>query len=159
MNKQIPLNIWNNIERCWVMRLDIVMEGKTIAGIHHTDFENIVGDIDWLIKKLRVYQSEMKSVYDFTQPTKRSTQFTYIYLLKDYKSNYCKIGRSIQPKFREKTLKAENPDCRILFISPLTNLKIEKKLHSLFKEKRIRGEWFNLNNNDVKMIMSYDYGT
>ena len=42
--KKAPLNIWNDIERCWVMRLDIVIEGQTVSGIHNSEFEDVVNE-------------------------------------------------------------------------------------------------------------------
>ena len=34
-------------------------------------------------------------------------------------------------------------------------VKDEKQLHSIFNEKRVRGEWFDLNGSDLKTIRQY----
>ena len=37
--------------------------------------------------------------------------------------------------------------------------KDETNLHKMFSEKRVRGEWFNLNNKDIDTIKNYFEGT
>ena len=157
-DRQVPLNIWNDIERCWVLRMDIVFEGKTITGIHHSEFENVISDIDWICKKLQQYKSEMQCIYKDQPPQKRSMLKTYIYIILDQKTGYHKIGRSIDPQFREKTLQAEKPSHVMIWISPLTHPSTEKIIHKYFASKRIRGEWFNLNVIDIEYIQNYNYG-
>lgn len=76
-----------------------------------------------------------------------------VYLAKDYKSNLIKIGYSCQPNIREKTLRAENPEVDIISIL-LGGRDLESKLHKQFKEKRIRGEWFALDSDDINLIIS-----
>ena len=51
-------------------------------------------------------------------------------------------------KVREKTLQGEDPDTEIIALwnSPKST---EKELHNIFKEKRIRGEWFDLGISDL----------
>lgn len=71
------------------------------------------------------------------------------YLMFDKTSGYYKIGRAVNPKFREKTLAAEVPCIKIVHV---IDRDIESKLHTLFKNKRHRGEWFKLSKSDVKHI-------
>lgn len=80
--------------------------------------------------------------------------FTNIYVMLDKNTGYYKIGRSITPKRREKTLQSEKPTIEMLFYKESIN-KTEKELHIMYKEKRIRGEWFNLNGNDLNNIKNY----
>lgn len=74
-------------------------------------------------------------------------------------SDLIKIGRSIDPEFREKTLQSEKPNCEIIYISPITNPKNEKLLHTTYKNQRIRGEWFILSNRDINDIKGFNYGS
>lgn len=154
-----PVNIWNDIERCSVLRLDIVFEGKTIVGIHNSDFTDIENDIDWLCNKLNAYKSEMATYYEDIPPVKRSMLKTYIYLIYDRGNGLYKIGRSINPATREKTLQSEKPNLQLIWISSLTDKKNEKILHDLFKSKRVRGEWFRLSKPDIEIIKDYNYGS
>jgi transcriptional regulator with XRE-family HTH domain len=65
-----------------------------------------------------------------------------------------KIGKSFNPKIREATLQAEQP-CIKLFAVGVSD--IETILHEKYKEKRIRGEWFDLNSLDILEIID-NYG-
>lgn len=71
------------------------------------------------------------------------------YLMIDRNTNYYKIGKSETPKFREKTLQSEKPTIELIHV---INKDIEKVLHYKFAHKRIRGEWFSLNQKDVDSI-------
>ena len=73
------------------------------------------------------------------------------YLMHDTANCFYKIGKSIKPKYREKTLQSEKPTVELIHI---IDKDIERKLHNKFKDKRIRGEWFNLNRDDVNYIKS-----
>jgi hypothetical protein len=157
--KQPPLNIWNDIEKTWSMRLDIVFEGSMIVGIHNSDIEDVISSIDMLCRKLQIYKSEMEVIYKNRPPEKRSLIATYIYLIRDNNTGLVKIGRSIDPSLREKTIQSENPNLDLFWISPITQPKTEKKLHIILKDKRIRGEWFDLTDGDIEIIKTYHYAT
>ena len=77
-----------------------------------------------------------------------------IYLMLDSVNNLIKIGQSYYPKTREKTLQGVSPkwDLITTWIAPVEE---EKKLHKKYKDKRIRGEWFNLGFSDLKEIKEY----
>jgi hypothetical protein len=161
MNKKRrpPINIWNNIERTWGMRLDIVFEGATIVGIHNSDMDDVIDSIDWLCRKLQIYKSEMEVIYENKPPGKRSMIASYIYMIRDNNTGLIKIGRSINPILREKTIQSENPNLDLFWVSPTTQPSIEKRIHSIFKNKRIRGEWFDLTDGDIELIKNYPYVT
>lgn len=156
--EQPPLNLWKNIERCYAVRLDVVYEGETIVGIHHSDFTDVIHDIDRLCKKLQEYKHELMLHYTDSEPKRKSRFYTYVYVLKNNKTGLYKIGRSIKPKFREKTLASEQPDVSLVFVSPLCETSIEKELHRHFQDKRVRGEWFSLSHDDVQYLINHRYG-
>ena len=79
---------------------------------------------------------------------------TRIYLMLNRRNGYWKIGHSTTPKHRERTLQAEDPDI-YLVESALGTVKDEEHLHSLYKAKRVRGEWFALCQEDVAAIKDY----
>lgn len=75
----------------------------------------------------------------------------YVYVIKVL--NYYKIGKTINPKVRfyEYSRLMEFP--KIIYCTFVKSFsKIETQLHELFKEKCSRGEWFFLDNNDLKII-------
>tara|TARA_R100000654_G_C2658433_1_gene124295 strand:+ start:43 stop:888 length:846 start_codon:yes stop_codon:yes gene_type:complete len=71
------------------------------------------------------------------------------YILKDKNTGYYKIGRSINPKEREKTLQSEKPTIKM--IKEFKN-DIENELHKKYSKNRVRGEWFKLNKIQLKYI-------
>jgi hypothetical protein len=79
---------------------------------------------------------------------------TKVYLMIDKNTGYYKIGRSVDPRARERTLQCEKPTIELLHVYE-TKIKHEKILHEMFKDKRIRGEWFDLSGSDIQCIFSY----
>jgi len=73
------------------------------------------------------------------------------YLLKHDNELY-KIGKSINPKNREKTLQAEDPNLELIHV---IGINVESSFHEIFKEKRVRGEWFKLSKEDVESIINF----
>ena len=71
------------------------------------------------------------------------------YIIKDDINNTYKIGRSIDPLKRERTLQSEQPNLKLIKIF---ENNIEKELHDLYKHCRLRGEWFNLNKVQLEYI-------
>lgn len=69
----------------------------------------------------------------------------------DGQTNYVKIGFSINPEKREKTLQSEKPSIKMIHIFKENH---ERTLHGLFSDKRVRGEWFNLTEKDIFMAVS-----
>jgi len=81
-----------------------------------------------------------------------------IYLMKNGRNGYIKIGfTKNEPKFREKTFQSEEPEVELLN-QWKGSMMDEEKLHEKFSEKRLRGEWFNLNKDDINQIEEYFNG-
>ncbi len=80
-----------------------------------------------------------------------------VYLMMDTTNSFHKIGISNKPQYREKTLQADKPTIELLCFKEFPNRKIaesiEKSLHMTFDNKRIRGEWFELDEKEVKDII------
>ena len=74
----------------------------------------------------------------------------YLYLFR-HQNGLTKIGYSKDPHRREKTIQAEDPRIHMLATRPGTSDQ-ERRLHKIFAEKRVRGEWFDLNENDVDRL-------
>ena len=81
----------------------------------------------------------------------------YLYLMKDVSNGYFKIGISNTPEYRERTLQSEKPTIEMLACKKFPTRKIaesiESALHNTYSQQRIRGEWFNLNDEDVAAII------
>ena len=79
----------------------------------------------------------------------------YLYLMR-HSNGLTKIGRSVNPRTREKTLQAEDPRLRLIFKAKDCGY-LERGLHSRFAELRKRGEWFDLTEEQVRWIKRYCY--
>lgn len=73
------------------------------------------------------------------------------YLMSCGKPNVYKIGKSVSPTSREKTLLSDSPFIKLFHV---INKNIEAELHKKYKNKRIRGEWFELEDKDVNYILT-----
>jgi len=77
------------------------------------------------------------------------------YIMVDTTNNLYKIGKSVNPKYREKTLQSEKPTIELYLIC---DYDVEKILHIKYKDKRIRGEWFSLSQNDlIDIVLEHDF--
>lgn len=81
----------------------------------------------------------------------------YIYIMKC--SSFYKIGYSKNPENRLKTVRTHNPlDVKIIATLKTDNyIELERELHDLFYNKRARGEWFELKEDDL-LTLKIEYG-
>lgn len=79
----------------------------------------------------------------------------YIYIM-ECAGKY-KIGVSKDIEKRRKQLNNKPFPVNIIYKSQLIKnvYEIEKQIHSIYQQKRIGGEWFDLTNSDIKSIQSY----
>jgi hypothetical protein len=83
--------------------------------------------------------------------------FTCIYLIRDHDTGYTKIGRSDDPERRMKQITRQ--DTLLPRPNNFSMLRawddypyMEKLLHKEFADKRKRGEWFELSDEDIKRL-------
>ena len=80
----------------------------------------------------------------------------YVYLMIDTTNNFHKIGISNNPKYREHTLQSDKPTIELVCAKEYPSREIaeaiESALHRVYASKRIRGEWFNLDETDIDGI-------
>lgn len=80
----------------------------------------------------------------------------HVYLMKDLANGFYKIGISNEPAYREHTLQSEKPTIELIESKEFPSRKIadsfEKALHDAFDSKRLRGEWFELDESEVEEI-------
>lgn len=70
----------------------------------------------------------------------------------DHNTGYHKIGHSKSLLDREKTLQSEKPTIELVEAWEGV-LSYEKYLHERYKDKRVRGEWFDLSESEVSEIL------
>lgn len=68
-----------------------------------------------------------------------------IYLIECSKTNSCKIGYASNPENRLAQLQTGNPFALDLISTIEGDIPKEKEIHKLFKEFRLKGEWFIYN--------------
>jgi hypothetical protein len=78
-------------------------------------------------------------------------EMTNIYLVLA-ENGLTKIGRSNNVKNRLATIKTSNASMVALLFSFYAPAQTEWLLHNHFCEKRVRGEWFSLGQEDIKYI-------
>lgn len=76
----------------------------------------------------------------------------FVYLMRHGRADTIKIGYSKNPKEREDTLQAEDPDLNLLASWPGTK-DDERALHARFSALRTRGEWFRLNDIEIDQLI------
>jgi len=89
-----------------------------------------------------------------TKEKSSSVQPTNVYVMIDKNTGLYKIGRSTSPACREKTLQSEKPTIEMLFYNSGFHFD-EVALHRKFADKRVRGEWFKLDADDISEVKSY----
>ena len=110
---------------------------------HHDDAENAV----------RISVNELKPGA-VSRTGKPSITPTNVYVMIDKNTGLYKIGRSVNPIKRERTLQSEKPTVELLFHHEGVHAD-ETSLHITFGHKRVRGEWFKLDADDLQYVKEY----
>lgn len=80
----------------------------------------------------------------------------YVYLLKS-PTAFWKIGKTKNPVDRRKTFSVKLPFevhyAHLIYCHDMN--KLEKEMHIIFKKKWVDGEWFSLNEDDVRWIKQF----
>jgi hypothetical protein len=137
-------------------------EGAFWKAGNFNDLKNPIYKKETFQEALKLFASTFidvihQEVPDYIETTLSSTDETcYVYLMHDLKTNFYKIGISNSPSYREKTLQSEKPTIILMRCKRFPKRKIaeilEKTLHSTYSNKRIRGEWFSLDTEDINDI-------
>jgi predicted GIY-YIG superfamily endonuclease len=135
---------------------------RPFGGTHHKydnkenlqiALNNLFVDYNKIVGRIKNY--EPLSKLDFKDEIS-FTEVCHLYLMKDLANGYFKIGISNNPKYREKTLQSEKPTIELITSKGFSNRKIalafESSLHKSYKNKRLRGEWFELNEREISEI-------
>jgi hypothetical protein len=69
-------------------------------------------------------------------------------------ANLYKIGKSNAPHARLKSFQTSNPDIKLLLVCDEEKMP-EKKLHSMFKHRKHKNEWFKLTDDDLSVLSNF----
>ncbi len=111
---------------------------------------------DFVKERLAIIAKEVEeqSAADEAERLKKSNYSTFVYIMQDMRNGTFKIGRSITPGKRERTLQSEVPEIVLRFSIPADEIH-EKHLHDHFDNKNLRGEWFALEPSELIWVISY----
>ncbi len=111
----------------------------------HTLIEELIHNLSGRVDKLE------RTLY---QPYEIEERHAYVYIMRKEGTNEFKIGKSIDPNFRQRRLEDGGSNLELvsskLFPSENLALTWENLLKRLFQKKQIRGEWFLLSRQDIQ---------
>lgn len=108
-----------------------------------------IAKIEKLIEELAEEKAKPREPKHLKLPRK-----TMIYLMRNNRNGFIKIGQSDNPRSREKTLQSEEPEIELLK-SWHGIVGQEKELHEKFSHLRLRGEWFKLDVEHMELIEAF----
>ena len=82
--------------------------------------------------------------------SKWEKQRAYVYMLKEPVRGWVKIGSSIEPQDRQRSIQSTSGTNLIQVFLCYTFRGVEGRLHQVFAHKRVLGEWFKLDQADVE---------
>ncbi|MDP3462093.1 MAG: GIY-YIG nuclease family protein [Bacteroidales bacterium] len=143
-------------------QIEISKSGQQFVGILDTktksSIKSLFKDYCEIVKNEIPNYKPLETKEEDLLPKLRENEYCYVYLMKDLTNNFHKIGISNNPEYREKTLQSEKPTIELLaskkFIRRKIAESIEKALHETYADRRIRGEWFELDQIDVEDIIT-----
>jgi hypothetical protein len=157
-------------EECVNSWVALAIENKDLAESYKKSPEHVVVIInedevsacfvfkmtDFLKERIAINarDAEEESVAEEAEKLRKSNYSTFIYIMQDMRNGAFKIGRSITPGKRERTLQSEVPEIVMRFSIPADEAH-EKHLHDYFESKNSRGEWFALEPSDLLWVISY----
>ncbi len=99
------------------------------------------------------YRCENRPLWKDRHKTWGSQKYIYLIKMKN-NDNFIKIGAANNIQQRMKFLQTCSPyELEVIFNQQvLAAHQIEKSLHTQFQDKRIKGEWFSLTEQDINLI-------
>lgn len=108
-------------------------------------------DIDEINSKVDQIRGSKNIYTESKNEQKEFNENEYVYFIKN-EDNVVKIGRTINLTNRISALKGASPhELKLMnYIQTHDCVELEEMAHKYFSDKKIRGEWFDVNQNDVK---------
>lgn len=86
---------------------------------------------------------------------RRETRSGFVYLMRNARNGYIKIGFSKNPEYREQCLQSEEPEIEPALLTFRTSMSVERTLHDRYARFRVRGEWFSLTEKHISEIREF----
>jgi len=125
--------------------LDLVMVART------TDHDGIR---DQALRIIQFYQEQEGRVVEQAQPSQPALYPGYVYVVEG--GGYYKIGLSNDVDRRLTQLAVQPPfELTVIHIIETDDMfGLEAELHEVFTDKRVRGEWFELDEEDIEWLLT-----
>ena len=109
----------------------------------------------WLNEQEEAYRiKSIGSSKEKAQKEDKSLRECFIYLIKDTPRGLHKIGRAVSIHKRFEQLKTANASIEL--VESFKGIERDEKiLHGFFSEKRVSGEWFQIDDEDIDFIKNY----
>jgi hypothetical protein len=167
VRKRLQLGLESDIESCLskYMEARASCEKEAAEGIPNFGFPFSRVDLakialaDALLRSLDFptgTNDEISSKPQIPKPPKQKkpARSGFVYLAKNTRNGYTKIGFSKKPKYRESCLQSEEPEVEIAETFQ-ASMDDERHLHLCYSELRIRGEWFRLTEDHISEIKRF----
>jgi hypothetical protein len=114
-------------------------------------------------RKKKEYQEEWvklnEGYYNYSnakKPKEKDGSYGYVYFIKEYHSNTTKIGRTINLPSRTNQFAAKLPFDwdYVRIVQCDNNVLLEESLHKNLIEKRVNGEWFDVDANEIDAALT-----
>lgn len=105
---------------------------------------------------IKIYErlSFLKSLYEDSVDKPHLDPVNKVYLMLDDTNGLIKIGKSKNPKVRERTLQSEKSQTHLI-VQWTAPASVEKELHKIYSAKNVRGEWFRFSLRELDEIKEY----
>ena len=123
-------------------------------------FINNDGDASiWIPEDLREKDKPLPLIACEPEKIERRDSAGYIYLIRELNAGHVKIGRTTDPKQRHRTFSVKMPfKIDVLFsFKCKKHIQTEERLHEVFSDLRVDGEWFSLSDKHVKQIKDLEF--
>lgn len=140
----VSISIMSILSKLWILK-----DFNTVINVLRILDKICINYIDVLQLKYLALSSLFQTINSDKKLVSYYRQKTY--LMKDSNTGLTKIGKAIDPKYRERTLQSEKPTISLFAVC---EDNVELELHNKFEDKRVRGEWFNLEDHELDKIMN-----
>lgn len=111
------------------------------------------------IKALARQQFKLQTQIESLKAEQKLEGKNWVYLFYNPQSQEYKIGYSSDLKTRQKSFQSVEPDIEVYLKIPVKSprqaLSLENFFHIEFEEKRMHGEWFRLDENDLQKLKNF----
>jgi len=147
-------------ETAYALAIEDVMRGNHLVDVLRAVLETLVEWNEYHAERCTELEQKVASltreVRQLKAEVRNSRGYGFVYVFQG--NGYYKIGYSQRPPQRRLQISPKLPfELRVVcVVESLRAQHLESQLHVKFKDKRLRGEWFNLDEDDVAYIKSLE---